>query len=177
MNVISTCRNILCVDINVDKRCVDHSTRLAFQSLIITIINGQKSIKLMSTSLLLKCSIISSRRIENSEIHLRYKKTRISTPTHPTHTRHSYTQTQPSLDHLTILCSYRSIRTYTRLTCWFTQTHFFLFRVITSTNSSYRTHSKYFSFVSAPPSLAGISWRRIGSVSTAHLCGNKIIRI
>ena len=26
LNVISTCRNILCVDINVDKRCVDHGT-------------------------------------------------------------------------------------------------------------------------------------------------------
>ena len=26
LNVISTCRDILCVDINVDKRCVDHST-------------------------------------------------------------------------------------------------------------------------------------------------------
>ena len=26
LNVISTCREILCVDINVDKRCVDHST-------------------------------------------------------------------------------------------------------------------------------------------------------
>ena len=26
LNIISTCRNILCVDINVDKRCVDHST-------------------------------------------------------------------------------------------------------------------------------------------------------
>ena len=27
LNIISTCRDILCVDINVDKRCVDHSTR------------------------------------------------------------------------------------------------------------------------------------------------------
>ena len=27
LNVISTCRDILCVDINVDKRCVDHSTK------------------------------------------------------------------------------------------------------------------------------------------------------
>ena len=27
MNIISTCRDILCVDINVDKRCVDHSTK------------------------------------------------------------------------------------------------------------------------------------------------------
>ena len=27
LNVISTCRDIICVDINVDKRCVDHSTR------------------------------------------------------------------------------------------------------------------------------------------------------
>ena len=26
LNIISTCRDILCVDINVDKRCVDHST-------------------------------------------------------------------------------------------------------------------------------------------------------
>ena len=26
LNVISTCRDIPCVDINVDKRCVDHST-------------------------------------------------------------------------------------------------------------------------------------------------------
>ena len=26
LNVISTCRDILCVDINVDKRCVNHST-------------------------------------------------------------------------------------------------------------------------------------------------------
>ena len=26
LNVISTCRDILCVDINVDKRCVDHSS-------------------------------------------------------------------------------------------------------------------------------------------------------
>ena len=28
LNVISTCRDIVCVDINVDKRCIDHSTRL-----------------------------------------------------------------------------------------------------------------------------------------------------
>ena len=28
LNVISTCRDILCVDINVDKRCVDHSSSL-----------------------------------------------------------------------------------------------------------------------------------------------------
>ena len=28
LNIISTCRDILCVDINVDKRCVDHSTSL-----------------------------------------------------------------------------------------------------------------------------------------------------
>ena len=28
LNVISTCRDILCVDINVDKRCVDHSTSI-----------------------------------------------------------------------------------------------------------------------------------------------------
>ena len=28
LNVISTCRDILCVDINVDKRCVDHSTKM-----------------------------------------------------------------------------------------------------------------------------------------------------
>ena len=27
LNIISTCRDIFCVDINVDKRCVDHSTR------------------------------------------------------------------------------------------------------------------------------------------------------
>ena len=26
LNIISMCRDILCVDINVDKRCVDHST-------------------------------------------------------------------------------------------------------------------------------------------------------
>ena len=26
LNIISTCRDILCVDINGDKRCVDHST-------------------------------------------------------------------------------------------------------------------------------------------------------
>ena len=26
LNIISTCWDILCVDINVDKRCVDHST-------------------------------------------------------------------------------------------------------------------------------------------------------
>ena len=26
LNIILTCRDILCVDINVDKRCVDHST-------------------------------------------------------------------------------------------------------------------------------------------------------
>ena len=26
LNIISTCRDILCVDINVDKRCFDHST-------------------------------------------------------------------------------------------------------------------------------------------------------
>ena len=26
LNIISTCRDILCVDINVDKLCVDHST-------------------------------------------------------------------------------------------------------------------------------------------------------
>ena len=26
LNIISTCRDILCVDINVDKRCVDHIT-------------------------------------------------------------------------------------------------------------------------------------------------------
>ena len=26
LNVISTCQDILCVDINVDKRCVDHNT-------------------------------------------------------------------------------------------------------------------------------------------------------
>ena len=26
LNIISTCRDILCVDLNVDKRCVDHST-------------------------------------------------------------------------------------------------------------------------------------------------------
>ena len=26
LSIISTCRDILCVDINVDKRCVDHST-------------------------------------------------------------------------------------------------------------------------------------------------------
>ena len=26
LNIISTCQDILCVDINVDKRCVDHST-------------------------------------------------------------------------------------------------------------------------------------------------------
>ena len=26
LNIISTCRDILCVDINVDKRCVDHGT-------------------------------------------------------------------------------------------------------------------------------------------------------
>ena len=28
LNIISTCRDILCVDINVDKRCVDHSTNI-----------------------------------------------------------------------------------------------------------------------------------------------------
>ena len=28
LNIISTCRDILCVDINVDKRCVDHSTSI-----------------------------------------------------------------------------------------------------------------------------------------------------
>ena len=33
LNIISTCRDILCVDINVDKRCVDHSTS---QKLIFT---------------------------------------------------------------------------------------------------------------------------------------------
>ena len=27
LNIILTCRDILCVDKNVDKRCVDHSTR------------------------------------------------------------------------------------------------------------------------------------------------------
>ena len=27
LNIISTCRDIICVDINVDKRCVDHSTK------------------------------------------------------------------------------------------------------------------------------------------------------
>ena len=27
LNIISTCQDILCVNINVDKRCVDHSTR------------------------------------------------------------------------------------------------------------------------------------------------------
>ena len=27
LNIVSTCQDILCVDINVDKRCVDHSTR------------------------------------------------------------------------------------------------------------------------------------------------------
>ena len=26
LNIILTCRDILCVDLNVDKRCVDHST-------------------------------------------------------------------------------------------------------------------------------------------------------
>ena len=26
MNIVLTCQDILCVDINVDKRCVDHST-------------------------------------------------------------------------------------------------------------------------------------------------------
>ena len=28
LNIISTCWDILCVDINVDKRCVDHSTSI-----------------------------------------------------------------------------------------------------------------------------------------------------
>ena len=28
LNIISTCRDILCVDINVDKSCVDHSTTI-----------------------------------------------------------------------------------------------------------------------------------------------------
>ena len=32
LNVISTCWDILCVDINVDKRCVDHSTS-AYQTI------------------------------------------------------------------------------------------------------------------------------------------------
>ena len=39
LNIISTCRDILCVDINVDKRCVDHSTsfnqRLSLQYIFI----------------------------------------------------------------------------------------------------------------------------------------------
>ena len=33
LNIISTCRDILCVDINVDKRCVDHSTNYNVLSL------------------------------------------------------------------------------------------------------------------------------------------------
>ena len=40
LNIISTCRDILCVDINVDtnvdKRCVDHSTR--FHCIVIVVI-------------------------------------------------------------------------------------------------------------------------------------------
>ena len=34
LNVISTCRDILCVDINVDKRCVDHSTSFLIVSVL-----------------------------------------------------------------------------------------------------------------------------------------------
>ena len=30
LNVISTCRDILCVDISVDKRCIDHSTTIYY---------------------------------------------------------------------------------------------------------------------------------------------------
>ena len=36
LNVISTCQDILCVDINVDKRCVDHSTIKYYQQNTIT---------------------------------------------------------------------------------------------------------------------------------------------
>ena len=36
LNIISTCRDILCVDINVDKRCVDHSTTHYIWSTFIT---------------------------------------------------------------------------------------------------------------------------------------------
>ena len=40
LNVISTCRDILCVDINVDKRCVDHSSNSNVQvSIFVTCLN------------------------------------------------------------------------------------------------------------------------------------------
>ena len=37
LNIISTCRDILCVDINVDKRCVDHSTSFLYVFKVIII--------------------------------------------------------------------------------------------------------------------------------------------
>ena len=42
LNIISTCRDILCVDINVDKLCVDHSTdskHLVFNVLFLQVLN------------------------------------------------------------------------------------------------------------------------------------------
>ena len=57
LNVISTCRDILCVDINVDKRCVDHSTSYRYTNLfpkILLKVQEKKNPKISSQETMFK---------------------------------------------------------------------------------------------------------------------------